>query len=111
MNETVRWTVVGDLSEWPPETGRRVQVGARRIGVFHHGGAWYALKDVCPHAGVALTGGPLNDGTVRCPAHGWRFRLSDGELAEPQAVNARPGTFSVATYPVRINAGKVEVGL
>ena len=27
---------------------------ARQIGVFHHANKWFAIKNICPHAGVGL---------------------------------------------------------
>lgn len=100
------WTAVGRAAEWPEEGGRLVTVGARRIGVYRHAGGWYALKDVCPHAGVSLVRGPVKDGAVQCVGHGWRFSLASGEVV------AGPKGFRVATYPVRTTPdGAVEIGL
>lgn len=101
-----QWTAVGRIDEWPDEGGRLVSIGARRIGVYRHAGAWHALKDVCPHAGVSLARGPLKDGTVMCIGHGWLFSLASGEVVRG------PRGFKVATYPVRTTAaGEVEIGL
>lgn len=101
----LRWTAVGQAGAWPADGARLVQIGARRIGVYHHGDRWYALKDVCPHAGVSLHQGPLEAGTVRCIGHGWTFDLATGAV-----VQGVPGC-KVATYPVRVVDGVVEVGV
>jgi nitrite reductase/ring-hydroxylating ferredoxin subunit len=102
----LRWTPVGKVTDWPAEGGKPVQVGPRRIAVFHHGGQWFAVKDVCPHAGIALAKGPLKDGTVGCPGHGWKFDLVSGDLV------SGPTGFSVPVYAARATAeGVVEVGL
>ena len=103
--DDLRWTVVGQAAEWPVEGGRLVTVGARRIGVYRHQGQWYALKDVCPHAGVSLVKGPVQDLEIMCVGHGWSFRLDTGDIARG------PGGFSVPTYAVREREGVVEVGL
>jgi len=101
----VEWKPVGKVSEWPEQGGRQVLIGARRIGVYRWADAWYALKDICPHAGVQLSRGPVEDGKVMCVGHGWLFDLASGE-AEGM------GGFSVATYPVRLSDdGTVEVGV
>lgn len=105
MSDDLRWTPVGEASTWPESGGRLVQIGPRRIGVYRHAGAWYALKDVCPHAGVSLVKGPVADLAVMCVGHGWTFRLDTGEIAKG------PGGFSVPTYPARERDGVVEVGL
>jgi len=101
----LRWVAVGNAAEWPEEGARLVQIKARRIGVFHHQGRWYALKDPCPHAGVGLSRGPLSAGTVMCIGHGWTFSLATGEV-----VQGIPG-HRVANYPVRVVEGVVEVGV
>jgi nitrite reductase/ring-hydroxylating ferredoxin subunit len=104
MSDDTRWNDVGAEADWPADGGRVVQVGARRIGVYRHAGAWHAIKDVCPHAGVSLAKGPVRGGTVMCVGHGWVFSLATGDI-----VSGPPG-FSVATYPVRVLDGRVQVG-
>ncbi len=105
MTDDLRWTPVGQAADWAEDSGRLCLIGARRLGVYRHGGAWYALKDICPHAGVSLVKGPVADMTVMCVGHGWTFRLDTGDIAKG------PGGFSVPTYPVRVTDGVVEVGI
>lgn len=97
------WTTVGKAEEWPAEGGRMITLGPRRIGVYHHQGAWYALKDICPHAGVSLAKGPVADGAVMCVGHGWRFSLTNG------AIVSGPKGFKVPAYPARERDGVIEV--
>lgn len=108
MSDTpaVTWTPVGPATEWPEDGGKQVHIGARRIGVYRHKGQWRALKDICPHAGVQLSRGPVDDGKVMCVGHGWLFNLETGEA------EGMGSGWSVATYPVRVTeAGVVEVGV
>lgn len=101
-----QWTAVGQAADWPENGGKQVQIGARRIGVYRWQGTWYALKDICPHAGVPLSRGPVEDGKVMCIGHGWMFDLKSGEA------DGMGGGWSVATYPVRVTeAGAIEVGV
>lgn len=99
------WTPVGPVDGFVDGKGRQVRIGARRIGVFRQGDTWRALKDSCPHAGVALHGGVVRDGTVTCPAHGWVIDLATG--AVKQGVSGG----RVAAYPVRVVDGVVEIGV
>lgn len=39
-------------------------------------GAVSALLDQCPHRGYALSKGPVQNGEIKCPYHGWRFNGS-----------------------------------
>jgi nitrite reductase/ring-hydroxylating ferredoxin subunit len=99
------WTTVGRTEEWPADGGRLITLGPRRIGVYRHQGGWYALKDVCPHAGVSLARGPVADGAVMCVGHGWRFSLANGEIV------SGPKGHRVPAYPARERDGVVEIDL
>ncbi|MCS6970943.1 MAG: Rieske (2Fe-2S) protein [Planctomycetota bacterium] len=105
MSEDWRWVDVGSADEWRDGEGRALRIGARRLVVWRLGERFYALKEACPHAGVSLQRGALAEGAVACPAHGWRFRLSDGACVrgDPQ----RPAV----SYPVRVRAGRIEIGV
>jgi NAD(P)H-dependent nitrite reductase small subunit len=99
----LQWNAVGNAADWPENGSRLVKIGARRLGVYHHGGKWYAMKDMCPHAGVSLSQGPVHECQVMCVGHGWLFSLESGECTRG------PTGVKVATYPVRVVDGKVEV--
>ena len=45
-----------------------------------HGGECLAIEDSCPHAGASLCNGRLDNGQVRCPAHGLSFDLRSGQM-------------------------------
>lgn len=51
---------VGKEGSVPPGRSKRLYVGDRRIVVFNDGGIFYAIDDVCTHAG-----GRLSEGAVR----------------------------------------------
>jgi len=74
------------------------------IALFNDRGTYYALDDSCPHQGASLGGGKVSNGSVQCPAHGLRFNLATGCLANQPAVK-------VATYPIHIEQGRVYLRL
>ena len=104
-------------AELPPGSSRIVVVGGRSIGVFNVDGALYALRNVCPHHGAPLCLGTVGgrmvpsqphvyeygeeNTLIRCPWHGFVFRLEDGRCA------AKPDTLRVRTYRVEIEDGDV----
>jgi phenylpropionate dioxygenase-like ring-hydroxylating dioxygenase large terminal subunit len=53
-----------------------VEVAGEKLVAFRDGdGRWHALLDRCPHRGAALSlGTVMDDGTLQCRYHGWRFR-------------------------------------
>lgn len=103
MAERIRVASVDDL----PDGGSTVvEVRNKDVAVFRVGDAYYAIDDLCPHAGASLAGGHVDceAGTVTCPWHYWRFRLTDGAWAD----NPRVKT---GCYAVRVEGEHVEIEL
>lgn len=109
------WYCVGEASAF-----RR----GRLAGIELHGdklvvgrgddGALFALRDRCPHRGMALSKGKLVEGEILCPFHGWRFR-TDGRCASIPALSfndqADFSRIEVLSFPVVETAGLVWVHL
>ena len=87
-------------------TGRCVEIGERRIGLFNLDGEIYAIDDTCTHAQASLCEGVVSGDEVACPLHGATFAIRTGEVTGP------PADEDVRTYPVRIENDEVwvEVG-
>jgi nitrite reductase [NAD(P)H] small subunit len=66
------------VDDVPPGEGRALEVGGRRLAVFHTAAGWFALDQRCPHLGGPLADGLLADRTVTCPLHERRFDLATG---------------------------------
>lgn len=111
--------VVGRVDELPEGSTRVIDVQGRSIGVFHDQGRFTALRNVCPHHGAPLcvgsTSGTMittaphvyewsddpDERVVRCPWHGYEFRLSDGRsITDPQRMRVR-------TYVVEVEGEHV----
>jgi len=81
---------------------RIVQAGSAQIGVYRHGGKYYAYRNLCAHQGGPACEGIVigkvvevlnaerqyvgqsfddNDPHIVCPWHGWEYRLLTGEHA------------------------------
>jgi len=84
---------------------RRCVVDGHAVLVCNVGGDFYALADACTHDRGPLGEGKLRGHLIECPRHGSRFDVRDGDAKTPPAM--RP----VATYPVRVQEGAVEVQL
>lgn len=62
---------------------------------------------VCPHAGAALHGGKVVDGTLECPFHRWRFDESGACVFVPG--RRPPARATVTALPTRERSGYVWV--
>lgn len=68
------WTPVAMARELRRDRPLAVQLAGTRLVLFRgRDGAPTALVDRCPHRGVALSLGRVQDGCLTCPFHGWRF--------------------------------------
>lgn len=87
--------------------GRPARAGDRYLAVFLAGGRIHVLDNLCLHVGSPIDGGPVRDGVVQCPWHGWSYRLTDGSLVT--AFGDRPG---LRIYDhVVTDSGEVQVFL
>ena len=95
---------IGSLDDIPPQGARLVKTAQGCVAVFRTADdRVFALEDRCPHKGGPLSEGIVAGHTVTCPLHSWVFDLNTG-----QALGADEGT--VATYPARVENGRVLVG-
>lgn len=103
---TYEYHAVAKVGDIPENEGRTVPIQGTVIGLFRSEGEYYAISDFCPHQGASLSSGYVEAGLVMCPWHAWKFRLSDGAWAD-----APKSPLRCATYPVRIVADDIEIGL
>jgi len=99
-----RWVELARVDELRVGQGRTVRAGEIRIALFNHEGEYFAIDDSCPHQGASLGEGVLHDGRVICPWHAWVFELRSGRCP-------RDSHEPVATYPIRLSGGTIEVRL
>jgi len=105
-----QWHPVCELNQILPATGVCALVKGQQIAIFrpHDDEQLYALSNIDPFAQASvLSRGLIAEHQqalwVASPLKKQRFRLSDGFCLEDEAR-------SVASYPVRVSAGKVEIG-
>ena len=126
--------VAAPAAELPPGSRRIVEAEGRSIGVFNVGGAFYALRNTCPHQGAPLCEGSVQgtalpsrpgehrwarDGEIlRCPWHGWEFDLTTGRsIFNPHRTRVKRYEVtvgpdpSVQTFPLTVRDGMVLLHL
>ena len=92
------------LKDLREDRGLKVELGGEKILLVRDGDAVRAVSSVCPHAGAPLEEGAVCQGRIVCPWHKATFRVSDGALVEPPALEG------LKTYPVRVEGDDVFVG-
>jgi nitrite reductase/ring-hydroxylating ferredoxin subunit len=91
---------VAQESEIPEGERKIVEVNGDSIGVFHHKGSWYAIRNVCLHRGGPVATGKLLGDNIVCPWHGYTYDVTTGSLLmDPTA--------RLQTYPVTIRDGQI----
>jgi 3-phenylpropionate/trans-cinnamate dioxygenase ferredoxin component len=72
--------VVGKTAEI--EEGKLVHITAsgKEIAVTKLDGEYYAIDNICTHAGAELHEGELNNGELTCPWHGAKWNVKTGSL-------------------------------
>ena len=91
-------------SDLPPGEVTKADVGGRQIAIANVDGSFYAIDDLCPHAGGSLGDGHLSDGCVACPLHYWEFDVRSGEFIDDP-------TTKVATHETKVEGDDVLVKL
>ena len=87
---------LGPLDALRPRLPLGVTLGGRHLRVVEAGGALHAYETVCPHWLGPLGEAPVEDGSVRCPWHGYRFDLASGTCAERPRLCLRRAEVRVA---------------
>jgi metal-sulfur cluster biosynthetic enzyme/nitrite reductase/ring-hydroxylating ferredoxin subunit len=96
---------VASASELPDPGKMLVEVDGDMVALFHVGGGFHAIDDVCTHDGGPLADGELCGFTIACPRHGAKFDVRTGAALTMPAV--RP----TRSHEVKVEGGDVYVRL
>ncbi len=80
-----------------------VEAGGRALLLYDIEGVVYATAAICPHHFAFLSQGGVSGDCVDCPRHQGQFHIPTGEQRRG------PPCGPLATYPVRVEAGRVLV--
>src|SRR5215213_7709947 len=98
------FVTVAKLDDLPAVGGKEVYVKGTRICLFRENGQVFATAALCPHKGVPLAVGCVENGAVICAMHGWEFELKSGVCRNV------PG-HEVRIYPVRVENDEVRLDI
>jgi nitrite reductase/ring-hydroxylating ferredoxin subunit len=107
--------VVATTDEIPVGGRKLVTIRGREIGIFNHGGEYFAILNRCPHQGGELCKGTLiglvtsteagrfdysrPGEMLKCPWHGWEFDIRTGQSY------CDPTKLKVRAYAVTVEEG------
>jgi nitrite reductase (NADH) small subunit len=98
------WKTVCRSEELLEGEAREWVEGSEIIALFRHGNELFAVDGICMHQGGPLSRGKVSHCIVTCPWHGWQYELRSG-------ANATTGKPMLKSYPIRENAGSIEIDL
>ena len=85
---------VAAVADVPDGEGRVVEAGEHTLAVFNVKGRFFAIDNRCVHRGGPLGEGPVDDHTVMCPWHGWRFDVTTGANVKGAVCPARSENYT-----------------
>jgi NADPH-dependent 2,4-dienoyl-CoA reductase/sulfur reductase-like enzyme/nitrite reductase/ring-hydroxylating ferredoxin subunit len=94
---------VARFADVPQDRGLEVRLDDTKILLLRVGDQVRAFQGECPHAGAPLADGALCHGRLICPWHKAAFRIEDGALCEPPALD------SLKRYPLEIRDDEVWI--
>jgi len=105
------WFFAAKVEEFPEHAGACIKYKDQQIAVFNFGydGEWYATQNRCPHKeqmalSRGLTGDTGGEPKVACPFHKKSFSLKTGGCLSGD-------DYKIETYPVKVENGKVYIGI
>ncbi len=101
----MQWHYVALFDDLEEDDVVRVNVENTPIALYRLADGCFATHDICTHAYACLSDGFVENDTVECPLHQGIFHIPTGRPV------SGPVTEPLATYPVRLEGGKVYVGI
>lgn len=103
--DKLEWVTVAEVAELG--NGQRIilEIDDEPIAVFNIAGDYYAISDICSHDDGPVAEGELDDYAIECPRHGAKFDVRSGQVL------TLPAIVDIPAYPVRVQDGKIQVGL
>jgi nitrite reductase/ring-hydroxylating ferredoxin subunit len=98
------WIPAGSLSAIPEGGIRATMIGGENVLLSRQGSVITCFQNACAHLGLALDGGPVEDGIITCPHHDFQYDLTSGQcLTAPEV--------QLQSHAVRFIGTRIEVRL
>ncbi len=97
------WHHVANTGDIEEEDVMPAKVGELELAIYNVEGDFYATSDICTHGQAQMSEGVVIDDIIECPLHQGRFHIPSG------SAKGAPVSEALATYPVKVEDGKVYV--
>lgn len=105
------WHLACHVHDVPTDGGACALIEGQQIAIYHFArrGEWFATQNLCPHRqqmalSRGMIGSQAGEPKVACPFHKKTFSLQTGACLSGEE-------YTIETYPVRVEEGKVYVGI
>lgn len=99
------WIDVADAADLAIGGVKGVAAAGKAIAIYRLEEGYFATDERCTHAGALLSAGEVVECYIECPVHYGLFDVRTGKA------QGAPVTHDLRTYPVRIEGGRVLVGV
>jgi 3-phenylpropionate/trans-cinnamate dioxygenase ferredoxin subunit len=104
-SDQLEFIEVAAVEDLPPGERLFLEIDGQPVVIFNIAGGYFAIQDVCSHDDGPVGKGTLYGEEIACPRHGARFDVRTGKAL------ALPAIVDIPSYPVRVQDGKIEIGL
>jgi len=100
-----RWIRVAEERDFDDCSLLAVEVEDELVVIAKVGPKYFAIEDRCSHDDNPLGEGELEEEKIVCTRHGARFDLATG------AALSMPAVTPIRTFPVKVEEGRIFVGI
>lgn len=86
-----QWYPVNVVATMDGSRPTKFELLGMKLVAWLDGESWRVFEDMCPHRGAALSEGRIEDGTLMCSYHGWRFDGDGGCTSLPYSPASMEG--------------------
>ena len=101
---SMAWTRVAKVVEILPWSVIQHTHAGARYAICNVDGDIRAVSGICPHQDGPLYEGMLDEDTIMCPLHAWKFDTRSGACDADE-------TLRIAVYPVKVENGVIFADL
>jgi 3-phenylpropionate/trans-cinnamate dioxygenase ferredoxin subunit len=96
------WVFTIEDSKLPDNSKIAVYPKGLQVLLIKRSGQIYAISDKCAHMACSLASGVLEDHTLKCPCHDWKYDIRNGEFLDAKEIK-------IPVYDVKVSDGNIFV--